>query len=224
MRFAWHNYAQHQQFAYLLVFNDDIRLYQGALAALLAAANYVEAQQCTAYAMCGALRESHADKIAYGAVVRGSRWHPLRFRKLPPTECIQECHTMNMNFALISRAAIERVGFLAADFAHAKADYDFGLRLRARGGRVFLAPHYLGECDTNPISKRSSAANLSFAERWRRLTSIKEQPLRERAIYYRKHAGLLWPVWWALPYVRVLFETIVRTLAGRKGNQKNSNT
>ncbi len=221
MRFAWQAHARNEQFDFLLVFNDDIKLYDGALASLLEAARQVEAQGCAAYTVCGALRESHSDAVTYGAVVRSSRWHPLRFKKLPPTGQIQECHTMNMNFALISRAAIARVGFLASDFAHAKADYDFGLRLRAKGGRVVLAPHYLGECDTNPISKRSSAGNLSFAERWRRLTGIKEQPLRERAIYYRRHAGLLWPAWWALPYVRMLYEEMVRSITRRRGGRRD---
>jgi GT2 family glycosyltransferase len=215
MRFAWETYARHENFDYLLVFNDDIALYDGALSRLLDTANELEGHGHWAFAVSGALRESSSESIAYGGVIRSSRWHPLRFAKLPPTEQIQECHTLNMNFALISSGAIARVGFLSSEFAHGKADYDFGLRLRGSGGRVVLAPGYLGECDTNPISARSAAVNLAFTERWRRLTSIKEQSPRERAIYFRRHAGFLWPMWWAAPYVRVLAQFLVRDLIRR---------
>ena len=222
MRFAWDTYVGRQVFDYLLVFNDDIRLCDGALAVLLKTAAELEQQACRAYAVCGALRESGSDTVAYGAVVKSSRWHPLRFRKLPPNDHIQECDTMNMNFALISKAALARIGFLAPDFVHAKADYDFGLRLRAQGGRVVLAPGYMGQCDTNPVSRSSRADNLSFFERWRRLTSIKEQSPRERAIYYRRHAGLFWPIWWAGTYVRLLVESTATGLIGRDGERKPS--
>jgi GT2 family glycosyltransferase len=219
MRFAWDTYASRQQFDYLLVLNDDIRLYDGALRGLLNAANELEQEGCVAYAVCGALRLPHSGDVAYGAVVRSSSWHPLRFAKLPPSEGIQECDTMNMNFALISRTALSRIGFLERDFAHAKADYDFGLRLRAAGGRVILAPGYLGECNTNPLSRSSAADNLSFPERWRRLTGLKEQPPRERAIYYRRHGGVFWPLLWAAPYIRVFVEWLLGTRNGPRGEQ-----
>lgn len=216
MRFAWDTYVRHERFDYLLVFNDDIELYDGALTTLLESASKLEREGCTAYALCGALRQSHAETPAYGVVVRSSRWHPLRFKKLPPTDYLQEGDTMNMNFALISSGAIRLVGFLAQDFAHGKADYDFGLRLRAAGGKVALAPGYVGECDTNPLSGTSAASNISFAERWRRLTSVKEQRPSERAIYYRRHAGPLWPLFWVAPYARILLQALVRGLTNRK--------
>lgn len=220
MRFGWDTYVVNQQFDYLLVFNDDIRLYDGALSTLLHTAAELERQGCMSYAVCGALSLPHSGKVAYGAVVRSSRWHPLRFTKLPPSEHIQECDTMNMNFALISKAALSSIGFLARDFVHARADYDFGLRLCADGGRVVLAPGYVGECNTNPLSRTSAASHLSFSERWRRLTGLKEQPPRERAIYYRRHGGFFWPVLWVGPYIRVFFGSLLKPMSGHRGEQK----
>lgn len=203
MRFGWSQYVAKQDPDHLLVFNDDIELFDQALHRLLSAGAELEAGGCFAYAVAGAFVDPASEEVVYGGVVRSSWWHPLRFRKVAPTDSVQECHTLNMNLSLISRGALRLVGFLASDFVHARADYDFGLRLRAAGGRVVLARGYAGRCRPNPASGTSAETNLALSERWRRLTNVKEQPPRERAVYYRRHAGALWPLFWALPYVRV---------------------
>jgi GT2 family glycosyltransferase len=93
------------------------------------------------------------------------------------------------------------------------ADYDFGLRLRAAGGQVILAPGYVGECATNSLIGRSEMAGLSLREHWRRLTSVKEQPPAERAAFYRRHAGRLWMVFFALPYLHSPIMILKRFIA-----------
>ena len=203
MRFGWEHFVQQQDFDYLLVFNDDIELYPNALEVLFSAAVEVVASGNDAFAITGAFKEPETGGVAYGGVVSNSRWHPLRFGKIAPTDNIQNCDTLNMNLALISKPALNNIGFLSSDFIHAKADYDFGLRLRAKGGRIVLAAGYVGECSTNPTKDTSDESGLSLKERWRYLTSIKEQSPRERALYYKRHAGLLWPLFWVLPYIRV---------------------
>jgi GT2 family glycosyltransferase len=208
MRFGWEHFVRQQDMDYLLVFNDDVDLCPNAVERLLAAAAAVTASGCDIYAITGAFREPETGSIAYGGVVRNSWWHPLRFGKITPTDTLQDCDTLNMNLALINIHALESIGFLSRCFRHAKADYDFGLRLRSAGGRVVLAPGYMGECSTNSMKGTSSEPGLSFIERWHRLTSIKEQDLRERAVYYRKHGGVLWFLYWMMPYVTWVFRRI----------------
>jgi GT2 family glycosyltransferase len=202
MRLGWEKYVSSQQADYLLVFNDDIEVSSRALETLLQAAAELESKGRFAYAVAGALIHPETGEPSYGGVVRSSWWHPLRFAKLAPSEAIQRCDTVNMNFTLISRGALQLIGFLSPEFVHGGADYDFGLRLRASGGCVVLAPGSVGTCHTNPLSGKSLAPDLSFSERWQRLTGIKEQAPRIRAVYYRRHAGWLWPCFWILPYVR----------------------
>ena len=203
MRFGWEKYVKNQDFDYLLVFNDDIELFTDAIEKLLVAATEVYDSGTESFAITGAFIEPDSKETAYGGVVRSSKWHPLRFRKIRPQNFIQDCDTLNMNLALISRQALERIGFLSQDFIHAGADYDFGLRLRDNGGRVVLAAGYMGECSTNSLKGTSLEEGITFKERWHRLTSIKEQSPRQRALYYRKHAGFFWPLLWALPYLRI---------------------
>lgn len=222
MRFGWQQYVANHEYDYLLVFNDDTSVHENAVMTLLSAARELEANGCAAFAVTGALADPRTGETTYGGVTRSSWWHPLRFEKIDPADSILECDTLNMNFALINRVAIETVGFLDPSFVHGKADYDFGLRLRARGGRVVLAPGYLGSCQLNAASEKSIHPGLTFRERWRRLTSIKEQSPRERAIYFRRHAGFLWPLYWIMPYLRACVESgaasLKRRLIGGRGS------
>ena len=212
MRYGWEQFVRQQTFDYLLVFNDDVDLYPDALETVITAARSLESEGCTALAVAGALKNPDTGETSYGGVVRKSWWHPLRFKKIPPTSVPQACSTVNMNFTLISRAALDLIGFLSPEFVHKTADYDFGLRLCKAGGKIVLAPGYVGNCVTNPVTGTLNEPGISFRERIRRLNSIKGQPAQLRVIYYRRHAGRLWPFYWALTYLRIFFESSLHSI------------
>lgn len=220
MRFGWDNYVKHQDFDYLVVFNDDVLLYSDAIEALLGSAKTLESNSCKEFVVAGAFMHPDTGETTYGGVIRCSWWHPLRFKKIVPTESHQECDTLNMNFALITKNAIDKIGFLSKNFAHAKSDYDFGLRLRKMNGTIVLAPAYIGECRSNPIKGASLEEGIPFNVIWKRLTSIKEQNPRERAVYYRRNAGPLWPLYWMLPYFRIIMECTLSFLFSTKRRKK----
>lgn len=221
MRFGWERWVRFQPLDYLLVFNDDIRLNRDALATLVAA--MIEAQQAgdRACAVTGAFRDLTARETSYGALRRRSGWR-LRFSRVDPLATNQDCDTLNMNFALLSREALDRVGFLSKAFVHHRADYDFGLRLRAAGGRVILAPGYLGECTRNAVEGSSKEPGIAFKERWRRFTSIKEAHMRESWVYYHRHGGMLWPVSWALPYLGLVRQSVLGRLSSSEPSLQTS--
>jgi len=203
MRFGWQQYAVSADFDYLLAFNDDVELFPDALQRLLTTAAVVEDDGCTAHSVSGALMDPDTGRTTYGGVVRRSWWHPLRFERLDPQDRPLECSTLNMNCALISRHALSLTGFLASEFKHKRADYDFGLRLRDLDGRVVLAPGYVGKCRRNNSNDQPEPTDVAFSEAWRQLTGVKKQPPRERATFFRRHAGRLWPIYWILPYLRI---------------------
>jgi GT2 family glycosyltransferase len=210
MRYGWKRYVKRQEFDYLLVFNDDVELYPDALETMLSAAAALKSLDNNAFAIAGAFKNSDSGELTYGGVVREYWWHPLRFKKIPPTDSIQELDTVNMNLTLISRAALDLVGFLSPEFLHKSADYDFGLRLAKAGGRIVLAPGYVGSCNTNPAAGSVNEPGISVAERWRRLNGVKGQPARIRAVYCRRHGGILWPLYWAIPYLRICFGSTLK--------------
>lgn len=212
MRFGWEKFAKHQDFDYLLVFNDDIMLYPDSIKNLLSAAMTVETSGCFAYAVAGAFKDPVTWKTTYGGLVHNGFCNPLIFEWIPPKEVIQDCDTLNMNFSLISSGALRRIGFLSKEFIHSKADFDFGLRLKAGGGRVVLAPGYVGETSRNSINGTSREPNIRFIERWRRLTGAKETSPWEWAVYTRRHAGFRWPYFWLNPYMRVCIKGMLQSL------------
>jgi GT2 family glycosyltransferase len=204
MRLGWEAFIRHRDPEYLLVFNDDVYFYPGAIAALLNAGSELESTGWDAYAVAGAMKDPDTGEPTYGGVVRDRMLYPISFAKIRPSDTIVACHTLNMNLALISRGALQRIGFLSPEFTQRKADFDFGLRLRNAGGKVVMAPGYLGECQRNSVGGTSWEEGIGLAERWRRLTGIKEHPPRERLSYCRRHGGRLWPGIWAAPYIHVV--------------------
>ena len=216
MRFGWQDWVSQQFFDYLLVFNDDIKLYANAVDELLNVDRSVRANGDNLFCVVGAFVNPKTGATAYSGVVRSSIWHPGRFQQVVPTDAIQDCDSLNMNFALISKDVLEQIGFLSEGFTHAKADFDFGLRLRAAGGRVILAPQHLGEAYRNPLQQTVEAPDLSFKEKWQRLIGLKGEPLWERALFYRRHGGFLWVFYWLLPYGRVLLQECVKTLLPKR--------
>lgn len=187
---------------YLIVFNDDVDLDPiGMAEAWVAAQGLASNGDMAAFVLTGACRVRENGPASYGGAARSSRWHPLRFQVIEPNGELQACDTCNMNFAIISRAALQRIGFLDPNYVHTRADFDFGLRLRRADGDVLLTAGYVGVCPRNDIAGTSADSSLGVWQRWRRLLSIREHEPRQRAIYCRRHAGLFWPIFWVLPYV-----------------------
>ena len=203
MRFGWNEFVKQQDFKYLIVFNDDITLYNNAISQLLFSASMLEKSGCKLFAVVGGFKDPSLNATSYGGVVFDSQWHPLRYHKLNPSNTIQDCDTLNMNFALLSKEALNLTGFLSPEFVHAKADFDFGLRLRTSGGRVVLAPGYVGECKNESAVEFNK--NDSLRKQWEKLINVKIEPPRERFIFYKRHGGIFWLIFFFLPYFKFCF-------------------
>jgi GT2 family glycosyltransferase len=206
MRHGWEQSIKNKKFDALLVFNDDITLNTDAIQVLID--TYQQAHQEISdglYVITGAFTDTKLQKITYGGFNHSSKWHKLRFSLVSPNGICQEVDTLNMNFALISKESLNKVGFLSSYFRHGGADMDFGLKLRKFRGKVFLTPRVVGVCDRNLIEGTSSELGIGYFQRIKRLLSIKEQPIKQRFLYFRDNAGSFWFILFLLPYFRVFF-------------------
>lgn len=203
MRFGWSQAVSYIEFDYIFVYNDDVVFYENALTTLLDAARQLRCSgRSPEHVIAGSFLDSNGQSLTYGGVIRSSYWHSLRFSLVEPdSNCFKVVDTVNMNGCLISREAIDHVGFLSDYFVHGGADYDFGLKLRSGGGLAVISPGHIGVCDCNPIININK---LSWRQRLRYLLGPKGQPIRQRLIYYSKYGGLCWPIWFILPYLRLL--------------------
>lgn len=212
MRHGWQQYARHQPLDYLLVYNDDGRFEPDALACLLTAAPDPDVPAV----VVGSFSDMEGKTTTYGARRRSSHWHPFKFgRIVEPNGTVQEAETLNMNGALISRGALERVGFLSDYFVHSNADFEYGLKLRKAGGQVLVAPRHIGRCAMNPASQVTPQDALTLRAALKMLFDPKREPFGQRLKLYRQHGGWLWPLYWVVPYVTIWLHPIRRR--GRRG-------
>ncbi len=183
---------------YLLWLNDDVRLSPGALRTLLTVSRDARP---SLHAVSGSVRDPATGRTSYGGV-RRLDWHPLRYQLATPGEQATEVDNVHGNVLLVPRLCYQALGAIDGGFEHAYADFDYGQRLRDRGGRLLLAPGHVGECSVN---RRPRAALDPAVPRWRRLAAAMtrtEMPVRSQIRYLRRHGGAAWPVLAVAPYVR----------------------
>jgi GT2 family glycosyltransferase len=184
---------------YYLWMNDDTHLDGGALALLLDTERQLRERGEAPVIVAGSTRHPETGELTYGGVVRPDRWRRLKTELVEPADQPRPCETMNGNTVLVPRAVVERVGNIDPAFVQQMGDFDYGFRARAAGCSVWIAPGTVGTCASHPVRRPDEGA---FLEEWGRLWSTKELTPRPWAVYSRRYAGRLWPLYWLSPYVR----------------------
>ena len=189
---------------YYFWLNDDTVLLPGALRGLLETAHKVKHNEGREGIIVGSARDGQAGRLTYGGRVRTSRWRPMNFEIVVPSQEPQRCDTMNGNCVLISREATDLVGNLSEDFMHSMGDIDYGLRAKAMGVGIWVAPNYAAECSGNEPSLWVNP-KTPLIERLRILHTPKGLPFREWLVYTKRHSPIQWPIYCGQVYLRVLF-------------------
>lgn len=208
MRFGWVHSVSNKEFDFLFVYNDDVRLAKKAIQGLVnTSLQFVCDGGVTQHIIVGAFYSKETHEVSYSGLVKNSRWHPLRFKKISPLEMnYRIVDTLNMNSALINREVLNDFGFLSESFAHGGADFDYGLTVVKGGGYIILGSGYAGTCEPNHDQADYIADAKSLGHSYRLLLSPKKQPFKQRMAYYAQHGGILWVFFWLLPYVTLPFK------------------
>lgn len=201
--------------------NDDTHLDDDALARLLATARELRERGGPPAIVAGATRHPDDGWVTYSGVRRPRRWRPMSFERVEPGDEPRSVETMNGNCVLIPRAVARAVGNVDPAYRQKMGDFDYGLRARAAGLEVWMAPGTIGTCATHP-ARRTDERPLR--DELRRLYSVKELPPRAWLTFTRRHAGPLWPVYFASPYVRRGWRLVAERarLAGTRGARRGS--
>ena len=190
--------AKEQDFDYYLWLNDDTILFQDSLKALIATADTLKKD-----ILVGPTCDSLTGEITYGGLMQYGRWRPTKFQLVEPNGHLFECHTMNGNCVLISKAVADEIGNLDTGFCHGMGDIDYGLRARNRGFRIWVMPHCLGTCSRNPQKNNFADPELPVCVRFKKIFGPKGLPLRTWLVFTRRHGGIFWFLYWLWPYVKV---------------------
>lgn len=184
--------------------NDDTHLRPDALRSLLDCAAERQRQAAAPVIVIGTTVDPVSGQRTYGGERTPSRWRPLRVEPVEISSQAQRCDTFNGNVVLIPAAVAQAVGNLSSAFEHAMGDTDYGLRARRLGVEMWTAPGVQGTCARNPETGTHRDENLPFAQRWKRLVERKGLPLRSWFAFTRRHAGVMWPVYFLTPYAKLL--------------------
>jgi GT2 family glycosyltransferase len=203
--------AMNSDYDYYLWLNDDTLLNPQAIASLLSTCEgLVESGENPKAIIVGSTGDPETGALTYGGMVRNSWWHPLKFGLLEPGKNPKPCDTMNGNCVLVSRDVVQVVGNLDPAFEHSTGDFDYGLRARQQGFRIWVAPGYVGTCPRNPEGGIWKDPEMKIGDRLKKASQSKGLPLREWKVFSQRHAGLFWPIYWLLPYARLLLISILR--------------
>lgn len=182
---------------YLLWLNDDVVLDRDALARLLDVAEE-NGRRCI---VVGALRDPVSDALTYSGVRRRGI-HPLRVELVQPGDRALVVETFDGNAVLVPRAVSMAIGHIDGAFAHAAADFDYGLRAARCGVQNLLAPGTIGTCPRDSEPAPWLDLSIPLRERSRLLFGPKGLPPRSVARYLRRHGGRAWLLFWIIPYVK----------------------
>jgi GT2 family glycosyltransferase len=189
---------------FLLWLNDDVVPYPTALMTLVAA-NDADGE---ARVVVGYTLDPVTGVPTYGGANRVD-WHPLRYRLVVPTDGrAATSDTFNGNVVLVPRAVYEAVGGIDGRFAHAFADYDYGLRARALGFEIVVAGAAVGECRRDMDAARWRDSSLSLVARYRLMLGRKGVPISSSARYLRRHGKAFWPLYIVATYAKVAVDHV----------------
>ncbi len=204
------DHAMRTGFDFYLWLNDDTMLQPDALARLLRCEAGLRAAQGTPVIVAGSTVDAATGVVSYGGERRPSRLRPLHVVRVTPAAVPQRCDSMTGNIVLVSAAVAARVGNLEARFEHSMGDTDYALRAQRCGVQVWVGEGVHGTCSDNPQHNTWCDRSLPLAARWRDMNTRKGLPWRSWLTLTRRHAGMLWPLHFALPYLKVVAQSALR--------------
>ncbi len=193
---------------YYLWLNDDTTLDPDAVSKLIETHQSLKAAGNPLSIVVGSVKDPESAKLTYGGMIRSSKWHPFHFKLIEPAKQAIQCDVMHGNCVLIPKHVADLVGNMDAGYSHAIGDIDYALKANQKGATTWIAPGFAGTCSTNPIEGSWLDTSLSLRERWRHMSGPKGLPPSDWMLFSKKHAGILWPVFGSLPYIKLVFSSI----------------
>lgn len=203
--------AYQKKYNFYLWLNDDTVLYPNALEVIFNTYTKVKKYNEKPPIVSGNLCDPKNKEVSYGGYVHASKWRPLRFKRLEPSDEPKECDVVNGNVVLLPSSVLEQVGNLDAKLEHAGGDFDYSLRAKRLGFPLWITDKYVGECSRNSIVDTWKDLSLPLFKRYEHLFSKKGAPLYPRLIFHFKHGGIFWPIYFASVYIRPLLDSLKRS-------------
>lgn len=210
MRVAFGRALEQRHDFYLWV-NDDTTLFPNCLDKLLATHDAQLASTGRSGLVVGSTSNDEG-QVSYGGQRRKVGGKALQFSLVHPTEQHQVCDSANGNCLFISAQAAQQLGNLEEAYVHSMGDLDYGLRATKLDIPLWMTPGFVGKCgNDHPKGGSYLDHSLPFSVRWKKALSPKELSPRAWAVFCRRHAGPMWPLYWAWPYIKIVLTSLMRS-------------
>ena len=178
---------------FVVLFNDDVILERDAVVRVLSEhAEAVAAANNPMQVIVGPTIDPVTGDISYSGFARTHRYDPSKIvRLLPSPTCLTSCDTMNGNFVMIPSAVFRSIGLIDMTFIHQLGDLDYGYRVRAAGGGVWISRRSVGTCPPNSRVPPWRKPGLGLIGRWRALNTPLGLPLRPWFTFMWRWGGVV---------------------------------
>lgn len=158
MYYCWEEAAKIKHDFYLWL-NDDTMLFENALQVLFDDYNTADGMSIISGCCCDTETRS---KVTYGGWKGGCL--------VEPNGIIDEVDRINGNFVLIPNAVFHANGNLDPYYHHSLGDWDYGIRAKKKGIRLYITSSYIGVCNRHD-TKKCYNANVPLLSRIKYLYS-----------------------------------------------------
>lgn len=197
MHAAWEWAVNHGKYDYYLWLNDDTFLYHNCVLSLL----NTSATYCDNAIVVGATIDTLTKKkLTYGGRVSDDT--------IPPVGRITEIDHFNGNIVLIPSAVYNTLGNLDPYYTHSKGDFDYGIRARKAGIKMYQVAKPLGECDVHPRIDKWCDPMVPFRQRWKLMHKPNGMPPKESFHLNRKTSLTSAIKVWITIHIRCLFPSL----------------
>jgi GT2 family glycosyltransferase len=215
MRLAFGQALEQGHDFYLWV-NDDTTLFPDCLQRLLATHDALVSSTGRAGLVVGSTCNDEG-QVSYGGQRRKAGGKALQFCQVQPTDQPQACDSANGNCLLVSAQAARQLGNLERAYVHCMGDIDYTMRATKLGVPLWVSPGFVGKCgNDHPVEGSYMDQSLPFSVRWKIVLSPKQLSPRAWGMFCRRHAGPLWPVYWAWPYAKIMVTSVIAKLTSAR--------
>jgi GT2 family glycosyltransferase len=207
MRNSWKAALKSQiHYDYFLLLNDDTYLFENTIQDLIQS-NLNQLQQTDfSNITIGTTVDEQTGGLTYGGFKLQSRKR-LKHNLVVSTDKEEECDLGCANIMLVPKQIVDKIGILHENYTHGIADFDYTLRAKKSGFKVFVARGKLGFCAYDH-GKSWKSSDTSLKDRIKYLYSPKGLQYKEFLFFMRDHFPGEVPSIFIKLWVKTLFPLI----------------
>lgn len=169
---------------YMLLVNDDVDFIPGIIDKMI---EYAENERLKGSVIVGPTCDDKG-VFSYGGIVYTKGIH---YEMIGPDRTDVLCTTFNANCTLIPIEVMRIAGNVDPYYKHSMGDFDLGLRISRKGGKIYMFSEYVGICNDNPKEGSWQDTSLGIRERLQKKESFKGLPFKDWYHYLYHNFGFV---------------------------------